>query len=77
MKIKKLIIIIIFLFILTGCTAKVNIEISDNVVQEQIEIDDQTTPKSEFREFIPVYHNDEIIDTEPDIKEDGKEYYKK
>ena len=54
MKIKKIIIIIIFLFILTGCTSTVNLEITDNIVHEQIRIDDQVTPKSSFREYQPV-----------------------
>ena len=77
MKIKKIIIIIIFLFILTGCTSTVNLEITDNIVHEQIIIDDQVTPKSSFREYQPVYYKDNVADTEPDIKENKKEYYKK
>lgn len=77
MKIKKLIIIILFLLILTGCTTKVNLEISDNIVYEQIIIDDQTTPKTSFRNYIPVFNKDEIVDTHPDISEPNISYYKK
>ena len=77
MKIKKICLIIPLVLLLTGCTATANIVISDNIVSEEIIIDDQTTPRESFRDYIPVYYNDEVADTEPDVKEDNKVYYKK
>lgn len=77
MKIKKLLGLLLLLILLTGCTTKVNIDISDNIVKEEIVIDNQNVPLSEFREYIPVYNNDAVVDAEPDIKVDGINYYKK
>lgn len=77
MRIKKIILIVLLLIILTGCTAKVNLEISDNVVYEEIVIDDQTTSRDNFREYIPIYDENIIVDAAPDEKKEGVAYYKK
>lgn len=77
MRIKKISLLIILLLIISGCTSKINIDISDNIINEEIIIDNQSVPLSNFPNYVPAFKKDNIIDTEPDTKLEGIEYYKK
>lgn len=81
-KMKKLIILIPMLLILCGCTAEVNIELDDMMLKENISIDaypdeyyQKDQLKSAFRNYIPVYNDITIVDTMPDEKVSGVQYY--
>ncbi len=77
MKIKKIVLLILTILVLTGCTSQVNITISEDNLEEEIIIDDQISPISLFREYMPVYNKDYLGEDEPDTKYDGVEYYKR
>lgn len=83
MKIKYFSLILI-IFMMCGCSAEVNLEISDNNIDESVDITfyqnavySKDIIKSSFRNYIPIYASDVIVDAEidqpfPDIK-----YYEK
>lgn len=79
---KKILLLIVLLIFLTGCTAEVNVEITADEIYEEINITayaSGATSKDElytyFRKFIPVYKDVNLGDTEPDIKKSGVKYY--
>lgn len=79
---KKVIVLILFTLLLCGCTADVNIDIKDNKIYEEISINsfsNDTTSKENilngYRNYIPVYYDIDIIDTEPDTKKSNITYY--
>lgn len=81
---KKLIILMVFIFLLCGCSANVNLEVTEKSIDETVTINtanDNTYTKegwkSAFRDYIPVYSDIVIVDTEPDEKVDGVSYYSK
>jgi len=81
---KKIIILLGLVVILSGCSAKVNINIDKNKINESVSItalaDDDTTKGmiyEGFREYYPVYAQDTIIDTMPDEKVSGTKYYER
>lgn len=81
---KKILILIGLLFLLCGCTAEVNVEITGDKVNENISINaypggDYTMerlPKA-FRQYVPAYAKDVLADAEPDEKKSGVAYYKR
>lgn len=84
---KKLIVIISFLFLLCGCSADVNLEVTDSGIEEDVSITaladdylDKQQMRGAFRQFIPAFDADfqtEIVDTMPDQKNSGIDYYEK
>lgn len=79
---KRIIMLLGMIIILSGCSAKVNINIDENKINESVSIttfaDDKMTKEmiyEGFREYYPVYAKDTIIDTMPDEKVSGTTYY--
>lgn len=79
---KKIIMLLFLVVLLTGCSANVNLTVTSNNIEEEIIItaysDSDTTKEqvaSSFRTFIPVFANVPLSDTEPDVKKSGIEYY--
>lgn len=83
MKIKYFILILI-IFMMCGCTAEVNLEISDSQVRESVDITfyqnaiySKDIIKSSFRNYIPIYATDVIVDAEEDRPFPNINYYEK
>lgn len=83
MKIKCLILVLL-IFIMCGCTAEVNLDISDNKIKESVDITfyqnvlyPKNIIKTSFRNYIPIYAKDLIVDTMPDEPLDEINYYAK
>lgn len=83
MKIKYLILVLL-IFIMCGCTTEVNFDISDNKIKESVDIifyQNALYPKkvikTSFRNYIPIYAKDLIVDTIPDEPLNNINYYKK
>ena len=83
MKIKILILVFI-IFMMCGCSASVDIEIKDKKVFESVDITayqnviyTKEILNSSFRNYIPVYARDLIVDTLPDTPREGIKYYEK
>lgn len=83
---KKLVVLIGLLFLLCGCSATVNLNVSLDAIEEEVSITSLATPTStkqqirnSFREFTPAYARDYDIlpDTMPDTKESGIDYYER
>ena len=81
---KKIILLVVLVLLLCGCTADVDLEITEDTVKESISINyfqDNNITKEQvldsFREYMPAYNNVVIADTEEDEKQDGVEYYKR
>jgi hypothetical protein len=79
---KKIIMLLFLVVLLTGCSANVNLTVTSNNIEEEIIInaysDSDTTKEqvaSSFRTFMPVFANVPLSDTEPDVKKTGIEYY--
>lgn len=79
---KKIVLLIGLLILLTGCTAEVNINVSSSGIYEQVNIvtyANQTLTKeqlsSAFREYVPAFGDVLMADGEADIKKDGISYY--
>lgn len=83
MKIKILILVFI-MFMMCGCSASVDIEIKDKKVFESVDITayqnviyTKEILNTSFRNYIPVYARDLIVDTLPDTPREGIKYYEK
>ena len=81
---KKIIFLILMLFLISGCTAEVNLTLDDDTINESISINyfaNDTITKEEiknsFREYTPAYNNIIVADTEEDEKQAGINYYKR
>lgn len=79
---KKTILLLLLMILLTGCSAEVNLEISADNIYETININANSSENvskeqiySYFREYIPAYKTTFLGDTEPDIKKNGVNYY--
>ena len=79
---KRLLLLLSLIFLLCGCTAEVNITISDSSIEESVAITvmaDNTTSKSMikdgFRVNMPAFEYDMVVDTEPDTKKPNVSYY--
>ena len=80
---KKIFFLGLLSFLLCGCTANVNITINDSTISERISI--QEAPYSEltmndiaqqYRKYVPVFKDAVIVDTMPDVAEEGVNYYR-
>ena len=83
MKIKYLILVLL-IFIMCGCTAEVNFDISDNKIKESVDIifyQNALYPKkvikTSFSNYIHIYAKDLIVHTIPDEPLNNINYYKK
>ena len=81
---KKILTLILLLFLLCGCSANVDLVVNENGIDETISVtalEDSYLSKQQikdsFREFIPAFAETEIVDTMPDQKESGVDYYEK
>ena len=79
---KKIIVLLALVVLLTGCSANVNIKITSSGIDEEIIINaypDSGTTKEQlsksFRKYMPVFNNVPLSDTEPDTNQKGVEYY--
>ena len=80
---KRLFFLLLIPFLLCGCRAEVNITINNDVVSESITINEETYDvftindiAQQYRKYVPAFYNVPIIDTMPDVKQDGVAYYK-
>lgn len=80
----KCLILVFLIFMMCGCTAEVNLDISDNKIKESVDITfyqnalyPKDIIKSSFRNYIPVYAKNLIVDTMPDEPLEGIDYYTK
>ena len=80
----KCLILVFLIFMMCGCTAEVNLDISDNKIKESVDITfyqnvlyPKDIIKTSFRNYIPIYAKNLIVDTMPDEPLDGIEYYAK
>ena len=78
----KIILLVIIGLMLCGCSAEVNLEVNPSNISETISITtnaDSTYTKQNilegFRNYMPIYNNIEIPDTEPDEPVSGVQYY--
>ena len=83
MKIKILILVFI-MFMMCGCSASVDIEIKNKKVFESVDITayqnviyTKEILNTSFRNYIPVFAKDLIVDTLPDSPIEGVKYYEK
>ncbi len=80
----KLVILSCLMVLLCGCSANVNIVVKEDSIEENVSItalQDNYYNKEQmglaFRNFMPACADVEIVDTMPDQKEPGIEYYEK
>ena len=83
MKIKFLILICLT-FIMCGCTAEVNLEVTEDKINESTDITvyanaiyTKEVLTTSFRNYIPIYADDLIPDPLPDLPSSDIEYYEK
>ena len=79
---KKILMLLLLVVLLTGCSANVNLTITSTGIEEDIVVtaySDSVTSKSQvyssFRKYMPVFADVPLSDTEPDTKKSGIEYY--
>ena len=79
---KKILMLLMLMVLLTGCSANVNLTVTSSNIEEEIIINaysDSDTTKAQvytsFRKYMPVFASVPLSDTEPDTKKDGIEYY--
>ncbi len=70
---KKIIMLVLLVILLTGCSAEVNVIINDTGINETITITDNNT--SSYYNNVPAFYKDVFSDIEPDVKNPGVEYY--
>lgn len=78
---KKVIILVLFIFLLCGCSIEVNLTVDENNIFEEISILDYTNEQiskenilTKYRKYYPVY-TDDLDEEEPDEKYSGIDYY--
>ena len=76
--------LILIIFMMCGCTAEVNLEISDSKIKESVDITfyqdaiyTKDIIKASFRNYIPIYARDVIVDAEEDRPFPNTKYYEK
>ena len=81
---KRVILLLLLVILLCGCDAEVNLKISGNRIHEDISInyykdgvltDDQI--KGMYRNNMPIYASEILVDTEPDVAKGNVKYYQK
>lgn len=82
--VKKIIALLMFVFLLCGCTAKVDINIDKRNIDETITITDFANESftkeqvlAKYRKYMPVDKSTVIVDTEPDERKSRVDYYKR
>ncbi len=80
MKKIRVFILIMVMFVISGCSSEVTLTINDNIVNEKVVIDvsedkNKKEIKLAFRNYIPIYKDDVLSDTEPDEPKTGVIYY--
>lgn len=80
----KILILSCLLFMMCGCSAEVNLNITDNKIKESTNITvyqnaifTKEILSTSFRDYIPIYASDLIVDTLPDQPFDDILYYNK
>ena len=75
---KRILMLLVLVVLLTGCSANVNIKITSSTIEEEIIINaysDTSTTKEQletrFRKYMPVFDDVPLSDTEPDTKKSG------
>lgn len=81
---KKIIALLMLVFLLCGCTAKVDINIDKRNIDETITITDYANESftkeqvlAKYRKYMPVDKSTIIVDTEPDERKSRVDYYKR
>ena len=81
---KKVFLLILFIFLLCGCSSEVNINIDGKNISEEVNITymaDSNHTKgdvlSSFRKYMPAFYDVVLLDAEPDEKNDGIKYYER
>ena len=76
---KRVLLLLIMIILLTGCTAEVNYKLNESNISEQVIIVDRDGTKEEilgrYRKYIPVYSDETIADADPDERMTGYTYY--
>lgn len=82
--VKKIITLLMFVFLLCGCTAKVDISVDRRNIDETITITDYANEMfskeqvlAKYRKYMPVDKSTVIVDTEPDERKSRVDYYKR
>ena len=81
---KKILTLILLIFMVSGCSVEVNLDISDNKIKESNDITvlenaiyTKEILRTSFRDYIPIYASDLIVDTVPDQPFSDVLYYNK
>lgn len=81
---KKILTLILLIFMVSGCSVEVNLDISDNKIKESNDITvlenaiyTKEILRTSFRDYIPIYSSDLIVDTVPDQPFSDVLYYNK
>lgn len=81
---KKIFTLILLIFMVSGCSVEVNLDISDNKIKESNDITvlenaiyTKEILRTSFRDYIPIYASDLIVDTVPDQPFSDVLYYNK
>lgn len=81
---KKVILLIILVLLLCGCSSEVNLNIDGKNITEEVNInymaDSSITKKdiyASFREYIPAFNDVLVVDMQEDIKDEGVKYYER
>ena len=81
---KKILVLILLIFMISGCSVEVNVSISDMKIKESNDITvfenalyTKEILRTSFRDYIPIYAEDLIVDTIPDQPFSGTLYYNK
>ena len=81
---KKILTLILLIFMISGCSVEVNLDISDNKIKESNDITiyqnaiyTKEILRTSFRDYIPIYASNLIVDTVPDQPFSDVLYYNK
>lgn len=81
---RKIIVLVGLVLVLCGCDAEVNLKVTKNDIEETINITDyvgnyasETMLVNNYRDYIPAFFSEIIVDTEPDERKPKVDYYTK
>ena len=81
---KKVILLVLLVLLLCGCSSEVNINIDGKNIIEEVNItymaDDIINKQNvyaSFREYIPAFNNVLVVDTQEDVKVENVKYYER